>query len=296
MREALAALCDRLETLENQNQRLTSRVDDLERDLEQTHTELHQTQSDLEALETENEHLRNRLETHQNELTQTTALTEATRKRTGANKTRLAELQARELEKGAHLLADCVDPDEIDIVGDHLERFTKEDGQTYVRLPDQDDPLERGGSPTLTHGDLLPIQQLARMDEDMLRSTTNALPTRLAVKLWKARVDSSVGDNPWSSGCKGIRAYVKASELKHWIRRQERGVSDSYAKKLVSRTIDALLDLSNNRVAIRKRTERKNGLEYTERRLIIPTDAEIPGEIGSSNKNTQPPETADVLG
>ena len=53
--------------------------------------------------------------------------------------------------------------------------------------------------------------------------------------------------------------------------------------ELVSRTIDALLDLSNNRVAIRKRTERTNGLEYTERRLIIPTDVRIPSETRYSN-------------
>ncbi|MFP9191259.1 hypothetical protein ACLI4Q_06300 [Natrialbaceae archaeon A-CW1-1] len=296
MREALAALRDQLETLERENHRLSDRVDDLERDLEQTQTTLEQTQTDLEALETENDQLKNRLETHQSELTQTTALAEATRKRTGANKSRLAELQARELEKGAHLLADGVDSDEIDIVGDHLERFTKDDGQTYVRLPDHDDPLERGGSPMLTHGDLLPIQQLARMDDEMLRSTTNALPTRLAATLWKARTDTSVGDNPWTTGCKGIKEYVKASDLKHWIRRHERGVSDAYAKKLVSRTIDAFLELSNNRVAVRKRTERKNGLEYTERRLIIPEDVEIPGETGTSSEHTQPPETADVLG
>ncbi|SEU04874.1 hypothetical protein SAMN04488694_1325 [Natrinema hispanicum] len=46
-----------------------------------------------------------------------------------------------------------------------------------------------------------PIQQLSRMDEEMPRSTANALPTRLAAKLWKARADSSVGDNPWKVGC-----------------------------------------------------------------------------------------------
>ncbi|NGM71442.1 hypothetical protein G6M89_21040 [Natronolimnobius sp. AArcel1] len=38
------------------------------------------------------------------------------------------------------------------------------------------------------------------------------------------------------------------------------------------------LDLSKHRVAVRKQTERKNGLEYTERRLVILEDAEIPGE------------------
>ncbi|MCU4754277.1 hypothetical protein OB919_20220 [Halobacteria archaeon AArc-curdl1] len=321
MTEGLEALRERLTALEADNRRLSDRVETLETDLQETERRLEQTETKLErtantleqtrtalepkqmaALETdriteieaENERLRDRLEACEVQTTGTKALAEATAKRTGSNKARIEELQARELEKGAHLLAECVDPPELDIEGDHLERFTKEDGRTYVRLPEHDDPLERGGSPTLTHGDLLPIQQLARMDDEMLRSTTNALPTRLAANLWKARTDSSVGDNPWENGCKSIREYVKASDLKHWIRRQERGVSESYAKKLVSRTIDALLDLSNNRVAIRKRTERKNGLEYTERRLIIPTDAEIPGETGGSSP--QPPETADVLG
>ncbi len=98
---------------------------------------------------------------------------------------------------------------------------------------------------SLAYGDLLPIQQLARMDDDMLRSSANALPTRLAAKLWRARTDSSVGDDPWERGCKGVGEYLKASDLKHWIRRQEAGISDTDAKKLVSRVIDAILDLSN---------------------------------------------------
>ncbi|UTF55433.1 hypothetical protein [Natronosalvus rutilus] len=301
MCEGLEAIHDRLAALEHENDHLTDRVASLETDLERAQetiatleSEIHDLQTANAALERETTDLHDRLETHDTTLTQTTALAEATRKRTGTNKARIEELQARELEKGAHLRDELVDPEDINVVGDYLERFTKESGQTYVRLPDHDDPLKRGGSPTLTHGDLLPIQQLARMDADMLRSTTNALPTRLAANLWKARTDSSVGDDPWTNGCTSIREYVKASDLKHWIRRQEPGVSDSYAKKLVSRTIDAVLDLSNNRLAVRKRTERKNGLEYTERRLIIPTDAEIPGE--TKGADTKPPETADVLG
>ena len=112
----------------------------------------------------------------------------------------------------------------------------------------------------------------------MLRATTSTLPTRLAANLWTARIYPDVGDNPWRTGSSTIREYVKASDLKHWIRRQEQGVSDSYAKKLVSRTIDALLDLTKTRVAIRKKTERKNVLSYTERRVILPADVEIPGE------------------
>ena len=86
---------------------------------------------------------------------------------------------------------------EIDVADGRLERIHKDDGQPYFRLPESDDPLERGGDITLSHGGLLPIQQLAKMDEDMLRATTSSLSSRLAAKLWKARVDSNVGDNPW---------------------------------------------------------------------------------------------------
>ncbi len=158
----------------------------------------------------------------------------------------------------------------------HLETRTTDDGHTDPRLPESEDPLDRTADVTFAHGDLLPIQQLARMDEDMLRSTANSLPTRLAAKRWQARTDPSVGDNPWETGSKAVREFVKALEMKHWIRRQEPGTSDAYAKKLVSRTIDALQNLTNHRLAIRRRQERKNGLEYTERRLCLPTDAEIP--------------------
>ncbi len=131
------------------------------------------------------------------------------------------------------------------------------------------------------------------MDEEMLRSTANSLPTRLAANLWQARTDPSVGDNPWEPGSKTVREFVKASDLKHWIRRQEPGTSETYAKKLVSRTIDALMDLSSHRLAIRKRTERKNGLEYTERRLLVPADAELPGE---THTRSERPVTAGVHG
>jgi len=116
-------------------------------------------------------------------------------------------------------------------------------------LPEQADPLERGDV-SLAYGDLLPIQQLTRMDDEMLRSAANALPTRLAAKLWQARTDSSVGDNPWETGGAGINEYVTASDLKHWIRRQESGIGKTYAKTLVSRVIDSMLDLSKHRLAV----------------------------------------------
>ncbi|ELY45783.1 hypothetical protein [Natronorubrum tibetense] len=310
----LAALTDRIEQLEAELRRKderiatlesrlddhdeclddhTHRLEDHDERLDDQHKRLENHTHHLEQTDTQLEDHQTTLEDLQTNATTTTKQTKAALKKANTNKTRLRELQARELEKGAHLRADTVDEHELDVRGDRLERITKDDGRTYFRLPEHTDPLDRSDV-SLAYGDLLPIQQLARVDDDMLRSTTNALPTRLAAKLWSARTDSSVGDDPWNAGCKGVREYLKASDLKHWIRRQEPGTSESYAKKLVSRTIDAVLDLSKHRLAVRKRTERKNGLEYTERRLIVPDDAAIPGETTQAAE--QPPETADVLG
>ncbi|MHC3439806.1 hypothetical protein ACYJ1Y_17370 [Natrialbaceae archaeon A-gly3] len=267
--DRIAALEDDLEETTAENECLDARVADLEAHVEDVEDDLETRDARIAALETRVDEatttpIEARLEAHERKL--------------AATNDRVRELQARELEKGAHLRTDTVDETELEVDGGTLERITKADGHTYYRLPEQADPLARGGEVTLAYGDLLPIQQLARMDEEMLRSTTSALPTRLAAKLWRARTDSSVGDDPWRAGGAGIKAYVTASDLKHWIRRQEPGVSDAYAKKLVSRMIDPLLDLSRNRLAIRKRTERKNGLEYTERRIVLPNDADIPGE------------------
>ncbi|WP_254524939.1 hypothetical protein [Natrinema caseinilyticum] len=268
-------------SIHDQLAQFEARIDDLENENDALReTVSHQTDQidaqneQIDALEEEN----SRLET----------VAQAALKKAGANKDRIAELQTRELEKGAHFLADHVDPDSLVDRVERLERFSKED-DTYMRIPNSDDPLDRGGSVALAHGDLLPIQQLAQMDDDMLRSSTNSLPARLAAKLWRARTDPSVGDNPWQKGCKSVCEYVKAGEMKHWIRRQESGVSDADAKKLVSRTIDALLELSKNRLAIRRQTERKNGLPYTERRVLLKTDASIPGETTETMVSTETP-------
>lgn len=282
----LERLIDRVATLEATLERKEERIQHLEAELEERETHLERNDERIEQLEGCVDDLRQAQQP-------TEARLDAHERKLSANKERVSELQARELEKGAHLLEENVDETEVDVADGRLERISKDDGRTYFRLPESDDPLDRGGSVSLAHGDLLPIQQLARMDEEMLRSTTSALPSRLAAKLWNARVDPSVGDDPWKSGCKGIQAYVDAGAMKHWIRRQEQGISDEYAKKLVSRTIDALLDLSKHRLAVRKRTQRKNGLEYTERRVVLMADTEIPGE---SMAVASPPETADVDG
>ncbi|MCU4742214.1 hypothetical protein [Natronoglomus mannanivorans] len=294
----LESLAAELEAQRERNERLAERVETLECELDGTTDRVETLESENETLREETDRLRDRVDDLEAETTRTSAAVDAAHRRSGANKSRIEELQARELEKGAHLLERNVDHCELEVDGGHLEKIEKDDGETYFRLPDSDDPLGRGGNVSLAHGDLLPIQQLARMDDDMLCSTTNALPSRLAAKLWRARSDPTVGDDPWQDGCKTVREYVKASDLKHWIRRQEKGVSDSYAKKLVSRTIDALLDLSKNRLAIRRKRERKNGLEYTERRVLLTADAEIPGETGSggSGAGSTAPETTAVHG
>ena len=276
----LQALYNRVETLEAELEAKDRRIDHLEHDrdrLEETTTDLREQVRNLE-----------------NELEGVNGKAAAALNKAETNKTRLLDLQSRELEKGAHLRTETIDEHEIDVSTGRLERITKDDGQAYYRLPAHADPLDRGGDISLAYGDLLPIQQLARMDADMRRSAANSLPTRLATQLWEARVDSRIGDSPWENGCKGIRESVKASDLKHWIRRQETGISDAYAKKLVSRVIDAALDLSKNRLAVRKKRERKNGLEYTERRLILPEDVAIPGDRQTNRPSD--PETAGVHG
>ncbi|WP_242695390.1 hypothetical protein [Halomontanus rarus] len=294
----LESLAVGLEALRERNERLAERVETLEDELSRTTDRVDDLETENGELREEVEQLRDRVADLEAETARTGAAVDAAHRRSGANKARIEELQARELEKGAHLLEANVDHCEIEVDGGQLEKIEKDDGETYFRLPDSADPLGRGGNVALAHGDLLPIQQLAKMDDDMLRSTTNALPSRLAAKLWNARTDPTVGDDPWRDGCKTVREYVKASDLKHWIRRQEPGTSDAYAKKLVSGTIDALLDLSKNRLAVRRKRERKNGLEYTERRVLLTADAEIPGETesGGSGTASASPKTTAVHG
>ncbi|ELZ00304.1 hypothetical protein C482_08883 [Natrialba chahannaoensis JCM 10990] len=266
-----------LQTLTAELETLRERVTTLESELEKKDTRLENLETALDRARTTNDQLRTRIDNLEDAQPPVEARLDAHEKKLAANKARVTELQARELEKGAHLLETHVDETEIDVADGRLERICKDDGRHYFRLPESDDPLRRGGNVALAHGDLLPIQQLATMDDDMLHATVSSLPSRLAARLWKARTDPGVGDNPWENGCAGVREYVTASEMKHWIRRQETGISDSYAKKLVSRTIDALLDLSKHRLAIRRKRQRKNGLEYTERRVLLMEEAEIPG-------------------
>jgi hypothetical protein len=256
---------------------LTDRVDELEEELARERAKRRKAETRVEELE--------------DRLDETDARVDAVSTKSDANAERVAELQSRELEKGAHLRDAHVDPTRLTVADGRVERIQKDDGP-HVRLPGSDDPLGRGGSTKLAHADLLPIQQLAQMDDDMLHSAAESRPTRLAAELWRAR-DEKRG--PWSKGSGPVRQYVDASELAVWIRSRETGVSKEYGQKLASRVIDCLTDLTKNRMYDELRNRRKDGLQYKERRLVLPTDSSIPGEA-DADQQAGTPQTAGVGG
>ncbi|ADJ17094.1 hypothetical protein [Halalkalicoccus jeotgali] len=261
----LEAVCDRLE-------QLTDRVDELE-------TELTRKEDRIDDLE--------------NTVAEQDTILNAVRKKTGNTREMVRELQERELEKNAHLRWENVYPhkNDFEITADNFERFTKDDGTTYARIPGGEDPLNRGGEPALTPGDLLPIQQLARMDDDMLHSAASSKPMRLAAEVWQDHEQTQ--SRLWNKGCNGVREYIDAGELAQWLRHNEPGVSKEYSQKLASRTIDALTDLTKGRLYVKQKNRRKDGLSYKERRVVLPEESEIPGE---TTLETDSPETADVGG
>jgi hypothetical protein len=243
-------------------------------------TTLQRLEDRIETLEAENQRLREEnADLREYVTTDVDGRLTALGKKTAANQQRVAELQSRELEKGAHIDADNVYEPSLTLDAGHVERFEKQGG-TYVRLPGSDDALDRGGTTTLAHADLLPIQQLAHLDEEMLASESR--PVRLAVTAWRERtVDDQKSTNAtrlWKRGSGDVRAYLDGGELATWIRVEETGISKAYAQKLATRTIDAVLDLTNGRCYDELRTHRKDGLQYKERRLVLPADASIPGE------------------
>ncbi|MFC4451110.1 hypothetical protein [Halorussus aquaticus] len=216
-----------------------------------------------------------------------------------ANGTRamIAELQSRELEKGAHLAYDNVEAnimDELlDVDGDRVERITKDDGNQYARLPGEEDALGRGGHVAHSTADLLPIQRLARYDTEMLASVTNRKPDELAAKAWRER------DNPgryqlWTSGSSGWRVYLKSSDLADWIRAHEEGVSKNYAQELARRTLDAMQELSKHRLITTQKERTADGLTYKENVVVLTDDADLPGE--PSLDATDGPATDEVAG
>ena len=217
-------------------------------------------------------------------------------RKTQSSGERIDELQAREFEKGAHLLAENVDEDRITVEGSKLERITKDDGKTYFRLPGEEDALGRSGAVAHSTADLLPIQRLARYDDEMLASVTNRKPDELAGKAWRERAEAG-RYSLWSKGSGEIRAYLNASDLAEWIRLKESGVSKKYSQELARRTMDAMHELSKNRLGKIKRQRSKDGLSYQETRLVLKADVDLPDEVSKESTDADDsPATDGVAG
>ena len=254
-------------------QSLSDRVDDLE-------VEVAEKDERIDELE-------QRVATREDTEAKAKAHRNAIARKTQSAGERIDELQAREFEKGAHLLADNVDEERIFVEGNKLERITKDDGKTYFRLPGEEDALGRGGAVAHSTADLLPIQRLSRYDDEMLASVTNRKPDELASKAWRER-DEAGRYSLWSKGSGEIRAYLDASELADWIRLKESGVSKKYSQELARRTMDAMHELSNGRLGKIKRQRSKDGLSYQETRLVLKSDVELPGEVSKDNTDGNP--------
>lgn len=275
--------------VEEATEELREELDELREENERLHEELAEERKRRAELEAELEDVELRFEAQlddiEKRLDANARWKETMRDTVDEIHSTIGELQSRELEKGAHLRDDnVVEPAHLDVAGDRIETITKENGQQYARLPGEDDPLGRGGSTVLAHGDLLPIQQLARLDEDML--ATEARPVQLAVKAWQIREETG-NYGLWNTGANGVDRYMDSSDLASEIRAWETGIGSEYAQKLAQRAMDALQELTKHRVRIERRTHRKDRLQYKERRLILPTEADIPGDT---------PETAGVGG
>lgn len=248
------------------------KLDEMREEFQQ---KLDKKEEELQAAEERIQELEAKVDDHEERVTKASARIDAVAKSADDSESRIAELQSRELEKGAHLRLENVEfwEEDLDVAEDRLERFEKEDG-TYTRIPGQDDPLNRGGETQLSHGDLLPIQQLAQLDDEMLASENK--PVRLAAEVWQEH-DSVGPASLWSHGAGEVRQYIDASDLKQWILIKEDGVNDEYAQKLASRTIKQLIEKSNNRLVTYQVEHSKDGLHYNETRLEWRSGTEIPG-------------------
>jgi hypothetical protein len=78
------------------------------------------------------------------------------------------------------------------------------------------------------------------------------------------------------------------------IRARESDAGRDYATKLARRTINALLAFAKHRLYDELRSRRADELQYKERRVVLPADAEILDE--SCSWEARCPETPGVVG
>lgn len=263
--ETAVILAETVETLAENQETLAERVEELEDTVEQKDERIAELEQNVEKQEERVNTVNKNAVLGRKDLRQ-----------------RIIELQERELLKDAHIREENLDED--DLGDDHAERLgkvTKENEGTFWYLGAEAgrDPVKENedarSSTRIDTADLLPVQQLASMDDDALEQHTNTKPDYWAVKAWKDRDEDKLG--LWSRGSKGVREYMNSSELASAIK-VKTSLSKSSAQEYARRAFDRLAHLTHQRVRIENKSRRKDGLKYREKRLVIDADAEIPGE------------------
>ncbi|QZA87891.1 hypothetical protein K0C01_08790 [Salinarchaeum sp. IM2453] len=296
----MSDLVSRVDSLESQVIKLSDQLEAKDAQINSLKDEIAELKEANEELREENDELRDELEETNEEVDElNSTIIDLESKQEGwvtewidQYRDMLCELHSKELQKGSKLRKDHVMPDLLPDGPDQL-KTVKRDGEVFYKAKDLPEAIEEDGPDALPYEDLLPIQKLNRMDEDTFNRTTNSDAEELAAELWASRGNRH---SPWKRGCKNVREYVSASDLKMWIIRERSDVSQEYAKKLVSRIIDVMHMLTRNRIQVKKKTRRTDGLTYKERRIIIPDDAEIPGESSPTNTDQSSPGTSVVTG
>ncbi|WP_135855308.1 DNA adenine methylase [Halorussus salinus] len=196
------------------------------------------------------------------------------------------------VEEGDWLVSDAELPGGLDDYPGVGRGEKKRHGQRKVREREED-ALDRGGAVAHSTADLLPLQRLARYDDEMLASVTNRKPDELTAKAWRERDDPG-RYQLWTSGSSGWLVYLKSSDLADWIRANEEGVSKSYAQELAQRTLDAMQELSKHRLITTQKKRTADGLTYKENVVVLTEEADLPGErsLGESDG----PATDEVAG
>jgi len=242
--------------------RFEDKIMDLEKRVDELEDEKDELRDRVDELEDENDKLRERADSLERE-------NELAVNGMKWNKDRLKELQTRELEKGAQLKTENLPlPEELEVSTEHAEKVTRSDGTEVLKLPGRDDPVDgTEHEVAVAMDDLLPIQRLARLPEDMLDDElANKKNVRRAVWLWDEREDLM------TKGSSGVHRYIDAGDLAMYLKtRFEIDPSSETTKRVMKQFVE----YANNRAYIKKQRKPEG---YEERRLIIPADAEIPGE------------------
>lgn len=277
------------QALEARVQTLEEQVDKLTHALKDESTARRQAEQRVVALEERVDELEEQVEKNKSSI--------STNAKNGAEgradlRGRIVELQERELEKDAHLSTENLDPADVsESAEERLGKVQKDGGESYWYLGTEpgSDPVEANeaakSDPRLSTADLLPIQQLANMDDDTLREHAGTLPDYWAARLWRERGEES---SLWKEGSGTVNEYLDASDVATRIYVESDGIGRETSREYARRAFKSLTELSANRVGKKKAKKRSDGLNYKETRAVIHADAEIPGEPRAAAAATDP--------